>query len=136
MSESLPIAGGGAVRALLPPSERERLERRARLLALGGNAWHLVKVLSVSEPGRVTYEKAHDQIRKYLLEEKRREAVTKAVDQAKYLMDIEIFKAELRPKEGPGSAGPLPKPLEPPARSPEEYRQAAPKAETGAAAAQ
>jgi divalent metal cation (Fe/Co/Zn/Cd) transporter len=28
-----------------PPAERARLERRARLLALGGNAWHLVEFL-------------------------------------------------------------------------------------------
>lgn len=27
----------------VPPQERERLERRARLLALGGNAWHLIE---------------------------------------------------------------------------------------------
>lgn len=29
--------------AVLPPQERERLQRRARLLALGGNAWHLIE---------------------------------------------------------------------------------------------
>lgn len=28
---------------VLPPAERERLQRRARLLALGGNAWHLIE---------------------------------------------------------------------------------------------
>jgi divalent metal cation (Fe/Co/Zn/Cd) transporter len=28
-----------------PPAERARLERRARLLAWGGNAWHLVEFL-------------------------------------------------------------------------------------------
>jgi len=33
----------GGQRVLSPSSERERLERRARLLAWGGNAWHLVE---------------------------------------------------------------------------------------------
>ncbi len=81
----------------------------------GGNAWHLLKVLSVNEPGKVTLEKAHDQIRNYLLDSKRQEEVAKAVDQAKYLMDIEIYKAELRPKEGPGSGlKPAEQPLAPP----------------------
>ena len=70
----------------------------------GDKAWHLLKVLSVNEPGKITLEKAHDQIRNYLLESKRQDALTKAIDQAKYLMDIEIYKAELRPKEGPGSS--------------------------------
>ena len=101
----------------------------------GGKAWHLVKVLSVNEPGKVTFEKAHDQIRNYLLEGRRRECVTKAVDQAKYLMDIEIFKTELRPKQGPG-ANALPKPPEPPAQAPADGSIAAPKAETKDAAAQ
>ena len=96
----------------------------------GGKAWHLIKVLSVNEPGKVTFEKAHDQIRNYLLEGKRREAIAKAVDQAKYLMDIEIFKAELRPKEGPGSSSAPPKQAEPPATQPETQQQAAPKAES------
>ena len=72
----------------------------------GGNAWHLLKVVSVNEPGKVTLEKAHDQIRNYLLDSKRQEAVATAVDKAKYLMDIEIYKAELRPKAGPGSGAP------------------------------
>ncbi len=30
-------------RPALPPGERERLQRRARLLAWGGNAWHVVE---------------------------------------------------------------------------------------------
>ncbi len=95
----------------------------------GGNAWHLLNVVSVNEPGKVTLEKAHDQIRNYLLEEKRQEAMTKAVDQAKYLMDIEIYKVELRPKTGPGSSENPPKQLQPPTLSPENYRQTAPAAE-------
>ncbi|HEX4525881.1 MAG TPA: hypothetical protein VH108_03990 [Gaiellaceae bacterium] len=28
---------------IAPPGERERLERRARLLAWGGNAWHFIE---------------------------------------------------------------------------------------------
>ena len=42
MSQPLQIAPLGQVRAM-PPSERARWERRARLLAWGGNAWHLVE---------------------------------------------------------------------------------------------
>ena len=72
----------------------------------GGGAWHLLKVMSVNEPGKVTFEKAHDQIRNFLLEGKRRDELSKAIEQAKYVMDIEIYKAELRPEKGPGSGAP------------------------------
>jgi len=42
-----PLAGRGELlaRPTLDPVERARLERRARLLAWGGNAWHLVEFL-------------------------------------------------------------------------------------------
>ena len=100
----------------------------------GGKAWHLLKVLSINEPGKITLEKAHDQIRAFLLDSKRQEAVTKAVEQAKYLMDIEIYKADLRPKEGPGSGKAMPKLPEPPAHAPENYQQVQPKTADGAAA--
>ncbi len=131
--------------ASLPPFVAERIFKQTpgelSEAFEGDNAWHLVKVLGVNEPGKVTLEKAHDQIRKYLLEIKRQDAVAKAVDQAKFLVDIEIYKAELRPKSGPGSRPvdtdtPAPQ-LKPPARSPENYQQAAPKApETKEPAAQ
>ena len=72
----------------------------------GGRAWHLLQVLSVNEPGKVSFEKARDQIRNFLLEGKRREEMSKAIEQAKFVMDIEIYKAELRPEKGPGSVPP------------------------------
>lgn len=126
--------------ARVPPHIAERMFKQApgelSEAFEGDKAWHLLKVLSVNEPGKITIEKAHDQIRSYLLEGKRRDAVAKAVDQAKYLMDIEIYRAELRPKEGLGSsAAPLKQP-EPPASPPENGQQAAPKADTKEPAAQ
>ncbi len=39
----LQIASRPSVVAQLPPQERARLERRAKLLAWGGNGWHLVE---------------------------------------------------------------------------------------------
>ena len=42
MSESIGIAPLGRL-TVLPPAERARLERRARRLAWGGIAWHLVE---------------------------------------------------------------------------------------------
>lgn len=43
MAELLQVGRVGAVRAALSSSERARLERRARLLAWGGNLWHVVE---------------------------------------------------------------------------------------------
>ena len=41
-------------RPVLPPQERMALERRARLLAWGGNAWHVVEFgIAVREPSRL-----------------------------------------------------------------------------------
>jgi divalent metal cation (Fe/Co/Zn/Cd) transporter len=39
------VASDGTLQRLVPPTspERERLQRRARLLAWGGNAWHLIE---------------------------------------------------------------------------------------------
>ena len=44
MSETLISPGSLRVQQpVLPSDERERLQRRARLLAWGGNAWHLIE---------------------------------------------------------------------------------------------
>jgi len=44
MSETVLSADSlGPPAVVLPPHERERLQRRARLLAWGGNAWHLIE---------------------------------------------------------------------------------------------
>jgi divalent metal cation (Fe/Co/Zn/Cd) transporter len=43
VAELLQVGRVGAIRAPLPSPERMRLERRARLLAWGGNAWHVVE---------------------------------------------------------------------------------------------
>ena len=43
MTELIQIGHVTPLRPPLPPAERERLVRRARMLAWGGNAWHLVE---------------------------------------------------------------------------------------------
>jgi divalent metal cation (Fe/Co/Zn/Cd) transporter len=43
VAELLQVGRVGTLRAPLPSRERLRLERRARLLAWGGNAWHVVE---------------------------------------------------------------------------------------------
>ncbi len=64
-------------------------------------AWHLLRVDAVSEPGVVPFEKAADRIREALLERGRSEALAKLIDNAKLLMDIVIYKAELDTKAPP-----------------------------------
>ena len=42
---TLPLLGQAPSQTVLPVAERARLERRAKLLAWGGNAWHLLEFL-------------------------------------------------------------------------------------------
>lgn len=64
-------------------------------------AWHLLRVDAVNEPGVVPFEKAEERIRGAILEHARTGELAKLIDNAKLLMDITIYKAELDTRTPP-----------------------------------
>jgi parvulin-like peptidyl-prolyl isomerase len=60
----------------------------------GGSGWHLMKVVSVNEPGPIPMEKARDRVSRLILDSKKREAMANEIDRAKFLVHVEVYKTD------------------------------------------